>query len=186
MAIDSDSVTYKLCDMKRIILLMTLLCILSCNEDDDPTTLPPATQTGEGIFACTVNGNIFIDDRYGLTAYYQYIDGAYYLSVSGTNPSENPSSILIQSLAQEVNEGETYQLRSPNSGSFFGGAAIRVSENDVAAIYTTEELTGELTITNFDEENNILSGEFWFNLWHATFSDTIKVRNGRFDLIYGE
>ena len=45
--------------MKKLILLFTVSLILSCcNSDDDNNTetLPPATQTGAGTFACKVKG----------------------------------------------------------------------------------------------------------------------------------
>jgi len=53
--------------MKKLLFsLVFFFLIVSCNKDDDSShTLPPATQTGAGTFACYVNGKPFIDTSGG-------------------------------------------------------------------------------------------------------------------------
>jgi len=49
--------------MKKLFLLLFIIIFLSgCERDDNKNnTLPPATQTGVGTFACYVNGKAFVD-----------------------------------------------------------------------------------------------------------------------------
>lgn len=78
--------------------LLIIFFFSSCNKDDDnPQTLPPATQTGAGTFACYVNGKPFIDTSGGyFNCYYQFIGGEYYFGIGGDDNDLNPQNIYIQ------------------------------------------------------------------------------------------
>ena len=49
---------------------------------------------------------------------------------------------------------------------------------------TDSTTTGQVTITHFDQLNQIVSGTFWFDAVEATKGDTVHVTNGRFDMHY--
>lgn len=96
-----------------------------CSNDDTPKTLPPATQTGEGIFACLVNGEVFVHEDGLINCYYQYVDGGYYFRVSGQKEnSDQLFSIRLATDQKEIAEGGTYQLMERINGNAWGGALV--------------------------------------------------------------
>ncbi len=167
--------------MKNLILLfITSLLIISCIKDN-PTTneeLPPATQTGAGIFACKVNGQSFID-RSGDVAYHQLVNGDYYFGAGGNDKRYRPWSILLSTNKKQIFEGQTYILSERFDGNTTGGGGF---PEQLVVSYTDSQYTGELKITKLDYTNFIVSGTFWFDIKHPSTGATIKVRDGRFDL----
>ena len=50
--------------------------------------------------------------------------------------------------------------------------------------WTDSIITGQLTITHFDQQKQIVSGTFYFDAVEATSGDTVHVTDGRFDMNY--
>jgi len=162
-----------------ILFLAFFTFLAGCSKDDTPKSLPPATQTGEGIFACLVNGEVFVHEDGLINCFYQYVDGGYYFGITGKrNHTYDVSALALSTLNKEINEGETYQLSQRIDGNAIGGGL------NSELVYTNAQYTGEMTITNLDFENHIVSGTFWFNLKHPVTGDTIKIRKGRFDALF--
>ena len=181
--------------MKKTFLLLFLICIFGCNNDDNKPSnpidkLPPATQTGQGTFACLVDGKPFIDksgspNNLNFNCFYQYIDGGYYFSVGGNNENLNPRGIYIQTEKKEIFEGETYQLVDLQDGNVYGGGGFSFSITENYQSYTNSQYTGELSITKLDFQNHIVSGTFWFDLKNPKTGKTVEIREGRFDTNFG-
>lgn len=177
--------------MKHIIILLTLLTTLSCcnNDDDQPTNpidqLPPATQTGEQTFGCLINGEPFVPPRFGSNApsvFYQFVDGAYTLGISarrGGGPELK--SINLGCLDMPLIDETNYTLLEFETGNYF--AEYRIGAGVVFEGSSSSSTPGILTITNFDEENFIISGTFEFSIIDNN-GTTINITNGRFDLNY--
>ena len=174
------------------ILLLSLSLTVACNDDDDggtpddPTSqLPPATQTGAQTFGCLIDGQPFVPDRFGSgrpSAFYQFVDGAFTLGISGS--SGGGSSMQGMSLGgfdidalQEI----TYVLESENSGDLSG--IYRIGGGIELRSPTSNNLPGNMIITNFDEDNFIISGTFDFTVKDNNGND-INITEGRFDLNY--
>lgn len=113
--------------MKNLILLLALTLILSCcNKDEDDTqTLPPATQTGAGTFACFVNGKPFIDKTGSFNCFYQFVDGHYYFGISGDNESFSnsylPWGISLRTNKKTITENEILDLVENATGNASAG-----------------------------------------------------------------
>lgn len=110
--------------MKPITTLLFAFFVLlaSCSEDDAPKSLPPTTQTGEGTFACLVNGEVFVHNEGLINCFYQYVDGGYYFGITGKrNSSYDISALALSTLKKEIVEGETYQLLKRIDGNAIGG-----------------------------------------------------------------
>ncbi len=170
--------------MKKIILLLLIVATISaCHKDDDnDETLPPATQTGAGTFACKINGQSFIDTSGGyFNCYYQLIDGEYFFGIGGNDRDLRPWSIFIQTNAKSIIQGETDPLLENITNNATGGGGF---PETLETIYTNQQYTGELTITKLDFTNHIVSGTFWFNIKHPTTGATIEIREGRFDTLF--
>ncbi len=180
--------------MKTVTLVLLLILGIStssCNDDDNEVqTLPEATQTGRGIFACYVDGKPFIDtsgDTNGISfnCYYQLIDGEYYFGIGGddnTNPTQN---IYIYGEKRTLEQGMTYQLKERIAGSFSAGASFILSPTTGASAFTDLSFTGELNINKFDLQNQIVSGTFWFDVENPYTGERVEIREGRFDTHFG-
>lgn len=180
-----------------MIRILTFLCSFlifsSCSNDDDNNTLtpleqlPPATQNGAQTFGCLVNGKTFIPPNLGKNsprAFYQFVRGAYTLGISAAIRTEaGLISISVNTLDTDlIQDSTTYMLKERASGNFFGTYDIY----DSTLIYehtSRSDNPGSLAITNFDQENGIISGTFEFT---AIGDDgkSYKITEGRFDLNY--
>ena len=181
--------------MKKVITLMFCFCALffsSCEKDDDPqddpgnyqTPLPAATTTGTGTFACYVDGKAYIAKKSDITAFYQFYQGEYGLTLrGGWSKSDYIWTISLDGNNTDLLiEGTTYPLgkRGLEIEYYSGGVFFMPAGN---WYYTNDEQTGELKITKFDEINGILSGTFWFNVKHPN-GQIVEIRDGRFDVKY--
>lgn len=181
--------------MKKLLYLPVLigtLLFLGCEKDDDPqddagnyqTPLPAATTYGAGTFACYVDGKAYIAKKNDITAFYQFYQGEYSLSVQGEwSSSEYLSVIRFHGNKEDILlEGNTYLLEKPILGgnNLYGSLFFKEFGN---WYNTNDEQTGELKITKFDEINGILSGTFWFNVKRPD-GQIVEIRDGRFDVKY--
>lgn len=167
-------------------LILFLLILSGCNKDDDSNpSLPPATQTGAGTFACYVNGKPFIDNSGGyFNCFYQYVDGGYHFAIQGKDRIGELSSLLIGTNNRTISEGEVLTLVENQIGNAGAGGFYRIPNSNGIGTYTNSEYTGELTITKFDFQNNVVSGTFWFDLEHPVTGERVEVRDGRFDTLF--
>ena len=175
------------------LLLFATPLLTQCNDDDHATeTLPEATQTGRGIFACLVDGKPFIDtsgspNAISFNCFYQLVDGEYYFGIGGEdNAINNLNSIFIGSQDILLIENQTYYLKEWTQGNAYGAGGFSLNVNTIDEWYTdSNNYKGELTITKFDIQNQIISGTFWMDLKNPFTGATIKIREGRFDTRFG-
>jgi hypothetical protein len=182
---------------KKIAMLFLMMALLiACNKDDDvPQTLPEATQTGRGIFACYVNGKPYIDIRQPNTinfnAFYQLVNGDYFFNITSTIGNIGDvaigtvRTIGIGTTEKEIIEGGVYQLLNREPNNAWGLCAIKNSNTTSELLETNVLNNGEMTITKLDIENQIVSGTFWFNVENPFTGETIEIREGRFDTRFG-
>jgi hypothetical protein len=174
--------------MKKLIFLFTVSLILSCcsNDDDNNTeTLPPATQTGAGTFACKVNGQSFIDTSGGyFNCFYQFNNGEYYFGIQGNDRVGSLISVDIGTYKKEVFENETYQLLDNIDGNAWAGSSFNPNSNSQEFSSTNLQYTGEFKITKLDFTNNIVSGTFWFDVENPYTGEIVEIRDGRFDTLF--
>jgi hypothetical protein len=168
--------------MKNILYILFAILIVSCNKDDDSNdTLPPATQTGAGTFACYVNGKAFIDKSGSFNCFYQLVDGEYYFHITAHDVVEGIDEITIFSDKVQIAEGEVYELSNFEEFSISGMVFFKDS-----TLYTnsTSSTPGVLTITKLDTGNLIISGTFSFEVRHPITGNTIIISEGRFDSLF--
>jgi hypothetical protein len=177
--------------------LFCMLCGMQCEKDQnipEIDKLPPATQIGADTFGCMVDGKAFMPRKSGwfggpvLLAQYQYLTlngktGNYFM-LTADDQKTYPNEIRGISLsAQCVDlEPKTYVLDEYNTLFKLAGKYDILDESlNFNRFYTNLINKGELTITRFDDINQIMSGTFWFD---AVNKDGVKVevREGRFDV----
>ena len=179
--------------MKRrlFLLLLASLFLINCNNDDNgndgPTDpldeLPAATQTGAQTLGCLINGEPWVPPSIGPNrpnAFYQFVDGAYTLGISGTS-EEGQFSRAIRfggiDVVEEITTG-TYILQNDDPDNYFGAVTLEEFQLNTS---TTDGNPGLLTITRFDD--SIISGTFAFTVLDNDGNE-ITITDGRFDLNY--
>jgi hypothetical protein len=167
----------------HFIILLALTTLISCKNDNDLTPLeqlPPATQTGENTVGCLLNGEAFLPDRApnSTNCYYQLYEGGYYFHFSFSNRNKEFELIAlgINTTNLQIFEGQSYSLIEEEDGNASGVFFYRFSSTR-----TSQDESGELTITKLDFENNIVSGTFWYDIIDNQ-GMSHKVREGRFDM----
>ena len=183
--------------IRTIALPVFSLIILSssCKKHTVPpvsqlSLLPPATQTGANTFGCLVNGKAFIPGgSLSLTPHtqcnYIYTAGGYYLTVSGNYKGSDGTITGIvfgtDSLAVDPGQLFLFNTNTPGNASAFYNLAY--AHGGITSYVTNSKVSGQLIITKFDQSNQIISGNFYFNA--VDFSgDTVKITDGRFDMLY--
>jgi hypothetical protein len=176
---------------KKLYILLLLFPLwglggLSCDSDDDTPNcqgidcLPEATQTGAGTFGCLINGEPFY--AFGsVTCYYQLIDGEYYFAVGFSRGVGFPRTVSIESNKKEIQMGIN-QLAESGEEKIYG----KVRFEDFTSYSTSQENFGILNITKLDEENQIISGTFEFEILNPDDGEVYQITEGRFDSFYAQ
>jgi hypothetical protein len=180
-------------------LVLATLSVTACSrcERDNPKpqqptgpktsldSLPPITQTGANTFGCLVDGNAF------------YSNGCFYTSCQ--NPLTDPSIGLAiggqmkreNSLFYYVFSMNARDCRGPGEYVFdTSGATTRLSSyhsvTRPGCQYYSEQTgnyqKGILRVTRYDIPKRILAGTFWLDLYKPGCGDTVRIREGRFDI----
>jgi hypothetical protein len=173
--------------MKKItsylILLITILSFVNCKKQtikyDNPYSLPNATQTGVGTFACRLNGaNLIAKD--GI-----YSQGGKYTSDS-TILGATFGKLSFLSLGIHVLGSAqlnlAYPIENNNNLTFFysSDSSCTGISSSIIEVHTA---IGTITFTRLDSVNNIISGVFSFRV-PIQNCDTLTFSDGRFDVHY--
>ena len=199
--------------MKKLILLILITILSSCTNDDDGTdnSLPAISSEGKDTFGCKINGETFLPKSKGgfsagyttvLLARYAYYEDGYYglkpgysLNIRANNSLTNKSvGIMLTGSDKPLMVGKTYPITLESEGFFsaeyFTSTLTESDESPNIYIhnsfqhFTTTEHNGEIIFHHIDEENQIISGKFYFDCIDRRNNVTAEITEGRFDLIY--
>ncbi len=142
---------------------------MQCKKTSDTTkeeVLPAETQTGKQTFGCLVNGEVWLPKTSyvssPLTASIQFN----ILSIGVRRDNEN----IVFGIRNLSDKG-VYPFKGDNSVQY------AVSGNRFVSY------EGEINITKYDKQLNIISGTFNFKAKNVA-GDIVVVKDGRFDLNY--
>lgn len=199
--------------MKELLVFFIILSLYSCSNDDDGTgsPLPAITSEGKNTFGCKIDGETFLPKSKGgfsagyrtiLRAQYRYYEYEYYglepgyhLAIRASNSLTNKNvSIELAASTEPIITGQTYPITLKTNGSISAEYNYSTNTQDpsISNIYyynsfnhiTTEEFKGEITFNLFDEENQIISGVFYFSCINPETDEIVEVFDGRFDIEY--
>ncbi|HEX7847916.1 MAG TPA: DUF6252 family protein [Chitinophagaceae bacterium] len=167
------------------IALLLLLVSGNCKkekqpEPDNPYGLPNATQTGENIFACRVNGQKWISDK-----------GVFHNRGGVTNDTlatsadrnENGFELIVLIVKGNAAQGASYGF-SDTTKALAEFRTNNLCGIQTGSVYRYYSLTGSINIAKLDLPNKIISGTFNFNAARIDCNDTLKITDGRFDMRY--
>ncbi len=175
---------------KQLLTLLVSLLLFTCqSEVVDP--MPPASQSGQGIIACRIDGDLWLpaksftwDFKSGGTGRIaRYSAKSKTLFVGGSNQTDGRQ--ISFSLINCDKEG-TYSLTdqcpdqvrpSVNCGVF--SPTVYLSGD---TYWTNAQATGEVVITKLTEK--IVAGRFSFVATGSKTSKRVQVTDGRFDFLY--
>ena len=169
---------------KYLNLIFLFILITSCNKNDDNNDcqgincLPQATQTGEGTFGCLVNGEPFVDNSGFFNCFYQLVDGEYFFNISPN--FEGKKLIELDLGSNNVNFSIESQFTISDYSDGKGAAIFSISQ-EFRDISTNTAYNGLCQITNFDLQNNVISGTFEFEVFDEVTQTLYKITEGRFD-----
>jgi len=175
----------------NILLFVILLSTNSCSKQDECDNsldcLPLATQTGANTAGCLINEKIFLPGGESLNSgsalHSQYLiyEGKYIFSLTIINFKDNIHLVQIGARDVELIKNKTYKITMKSESTVSGKYTIGGGLID--GFSTNNETNGELTITNVDIPNRIISGTFWFDASNAE-GEIVQIREGRFDVRY--
>ena len=169
--------------------LLLIFTITACFSDEDPLftpaerSLPAITTEGLNTFGCYIAGELFGPlDSPGFAQ--DPIDAVYWTNGSGlfqatcTEFNNENGSLEFISIVNSFFEEGTYEM------PYINGCYIDFNSSEGTLYYGIDTLSpSSLEILRFDQEQAIVSGTFYFTAIAEDYSDTIKVTDGRFDVI---
>lgn len=168
--------------MKKLIPFFALLLFFSsCKKNI--SELPEAPGNGSEVFGASINGKLWVPQKFGIMPSAQILEAHY--------EPENSVVINARNFASSPNESE-FELRIKNIagpgiymlGGDSGNSAYYVERKITPKDEwkTNQQYTGSVTITVNDRTNKIIAGSFQFQAASLYGRDPITVTDGRFDV----
>jgi hypothetical protein len=174
-----------------LLLAFIMLTANCCEKDDEPSQLPPITQTGEETFGCMINGELWlphgsfpspatwvklsVESTKLPYRFWQIETGQGAASSTGFHITENIMKEGTIPLLDKSTENKDSVIYAWHYSKTIG---VEPGKN----LFEVESIeSGELTITKLDTINRIISGTFYFDAYNPD-GLKVEVREGRFDL----
>jgi hypothetical protein len=184
-----------------LISLLLLFTFYSCKKQKPAKPidqLPAATQTGANTFGCLVNGQaVVIHKPFGdlspdFGCQYQLIYpnvSGFSFNLYGTDKIDGCHFKSVEIGLDSIQLQETtYSLNSLFFANYGRDGLVDIANgcppSPLLTYSTDSTITGQLTITHFDQPKQIVSGTFYFDAVETMKGDTVHVTDGRFDMIY--
>lgn len=202
--------------MKRIFCVFLVLAVVSCASDDNKTIgderigrdgwmlFPAITTVGMDVLAFKMDAYEFVshnlptsvsesipDGKFLLTSLYKHnvLARSYEFRVSSHNQKmQRAERLQIDYLGPNpLQEGGKYKIGELKSKEDIGLVTV-VFQNyraPVERVYYSA-IEGEMEVLKLDTVAKVISGTFHFSAVMKTTNDTIKIKDGRFDLSYSD
>ncbi|NAS30235.1 hypothetical protein GTQ40_04575 [Flavobacteriaceae bacterium R38] len=160
--------------IKRLFLLCclapTLLFFTSCSTDSVDTEIDAIEESPTNLFRAEVDDTTFQADNINVN-----LEGSL-INIVGTETETNRSVFLtfvLKDNVQALGDSE----RNPNGNI----AGYLLNDSNIGYLTNViDGILGEIKITNLDNENNTISGEFFFTAYNQEFTP-VQLKNGVFE-----
>lgn len=185
---------------KIFLFLLPLLAaawLASCHKDPPPNTnpppidytvLPPITQTGDNTFGCKVNGKVWVPRVELWVPWYDKAVTFHEKNGTGTGIiscrllNESADNFFTIAFGRNYFQPIHYMTVDHSvSDRWFNPDFSQGSED---FHHENGDTTNYLKITAIDTSKNFISGIFQCTLFNANKTASIKITEGRFDLLY--
>lgn len=177
-------------DLLRFCLFTLSIPFLLASCELDPAgspelTLPPISCEKKQTYGCLIDGEVFRPNSLSvvpmIAEYYYFNYNGYPLSGTLTidGNSDSPRRLIRISLKNQVMDTGTYYLGIDSTKH----GTVRYSLNSRTYYYCRSGMYGELHVSGIDTIQRIICGTFGFDAVNKDDDqDTVKIRDGRFDL----
>ncbi|MCB9240477.1 MAG: hypothetical protein H6608_05080 [Flavobacteriales bacterium] len=175
--------------MKTLSTLLFLLALLpSCfTETEEPVpepTLPPITTEGNNTFGCLINGELFLAEKTPWGGFFED-DPLRYSFYSD-------STVVIDAISFEN------RTRIALQGIYSNDSSLKLFNKELTGIHKTHFVDNNLeiggkyfyilensqdSIKYLRNDRKVVSGIFSFTAIHIASGDTLRIRDGRFDIL---
>lgn len=172
--------------MKKTLILLVSLLIISCEKDEELTSI---NNDGTGGMSCILNGTILNPSGGGIggnkTCRIDYLpdEQTYFFAVGFTTDQFGFTS--VRAVAYDIDldnfEGQTFELIGTYDSQESFGSVTKGEFNVEGRDYSTNSIrNGTLTILHYNHEKSTVSGTFEFQAENE-FGEVITITEGRFD-----
>lgn len=166
---------------KFIALFAVVLFITSCKKNI--SELPDAPGTGSEKFGASVNGKLWVPQKFGIVPSAQILEARYEpdnsFVINARNFASSPKESEFEFRLKNITAPGVYSLGGDTGNSaYFVERAI----TPTGEWKTNAHHTGTITITVNDKANKILAGTFQFQAASLYGREPITVTDGRFDV----
>ncbi|MBD3636161.1 MAG: hypothetical protein HUJ25_02375 [Crocinitomicaceae bacterium] len=172
-----------------VICIVVVGVIFSCRKNPPDSVLPPITKTGEHTLGFFLNNQTWVPYDRGNHEVFELPkpqleeDGSFKISATRIDEDESCRNWFCIEISNFDGIGE-YQLSSNECTSPYQSFYYGYHGNRAAKYYEIDDSKPHIMeVTFFDPKHKIIAGNFEFDAI-SNIKDTIRIRSGRFDLVY--
>ena len=168
--------------MKKLIAFAAvLLFFTSCKKN--VSELPDAPGTGSETFGASVNGKLWVPQKFGIMPSAQILEARYEpgntVVINARNFASSATESEFEIILKNITGPGVYQLSTETGSS---GNYVERKITPTGEWKTNAQYTGKVTVTVDDRTNRILAGTFEFQAGSLYNDPPITVTDGRFDV----
>jgi hypothetical protein len=175
--------------MKNILpLICCMLFLASCKKQIDE--LPQPTETGANTFGLKLNGELWVPQKFGIVPTAPILEarfGSGGVFINARNFASSPTETEFEIYLKDISGPGNFPLNKltykyPNEQASYG-YYIKRRIMPLNEWITSEQFTGNVTVTKFDQTKNIIAGTFEFTAGSIDgTADPVTITEGRFDV----
>jgi hypothetical protein len=176
--------------MKNLLFgLLAVAVLSSCKKDIDE--LPPATETGANTFGAKVDGELWVPQKFGIAQTAPILEARYggnnSVFINARNFSSSPTETEFEIHIKDITGPGTYALNQTTNKYPYENASygyyIKRKFMPLNDWITSNQFTGSVIVSKFDNVNKIISGTFSFTAGSTdNTTGPLVVTDGRFDV----
>ena len=168
--------------MKKLTAFFVCVLFLSgCKKNI--SELPEITGTGSEVFGASVNGKLWVPQKFGIVPTAQILEARYEpgntVLINARNFASSPKESEFEFKLKNITAPGVYTLGGDSENSAY---YVERKFSPTGEWRTNAQFTGTITFTVNDVANKIIAGTFQFQAASLYGDEPINVTDGRFDI----